>query len=266
MWSRERFKARAKQVLSHNYWLSFGACIVVTLIISFAGGTSSGVIQSMAAGMGLSSATIAGLSESPEGMAVAIMGALGFIFMLTLIMSAVGLAITFFLNGPLYVGLNKFFLESRKGNCEFQNTFSSFTKNGYISIVKAMAWRELFLILWTMLFYIPGIIKTFSYFLVPYIMADNPQMDYRRALKLSMQMTDGYKWDIFVLELSFIGWYLLGMLCCGVGTFFVVPYIYATNAEMYAHLRKNAMEKGYCTPAELNLTQIDYNLDYNGQN
>ena len=88
-----------------------------------------------------------------------------------------------------------------------------------------------------LLFVIPGIVKSFEYTCVPYILAEHPEMDYREVLALSKQMTDGYKVEIWILGLSFIGWNLLGTLLLGIGTLFVIPYIELTNGEMYAFLR-----------------------------
>jgi uncharacterized membrane protein len=87
--------------------------------------------------------------------------------------------------------------------------------------------------------------------MVPYILADNPHIGYDRALKLSMAMTKGYKADIFFLQLSFIGWYLLGALCLGVGVLFVNPYQRATMAEMYLVLKNMAVNRGICACEEL---------------
>ena len=84
---------------------------------------------------------------------------------------------------------------------------------------------------------IPAIIKQYSYRLVPYIIADNPNFSAKEALTLSVNMMKGRKWFAFVLDLSFIGWILLGLLGCFVGVYFVYPYIYATNAQFYLALR-----------------------------
>ena len=110
---------------------------------------------------------------------------------------------------------------------------------------------QLFVGLWTLLFIIPGVIKQLAWSQVPYILAENPGMTGKRAREISERMTDGKKWEIFVLELSFIGWILLGALACGVGTFFVMPYVDATYAELYAKLRQNALESGYVSAEEL---------------
>jgi uncharacterized membrane protein len=90
--------------------------------------------------------------------------------------------------------------------------------------------------------------------MTPFILADNPKIGYKRALKLSMAMTEGQKGAIFVLWLSFIGWFLLGIIvCCGIGDFFLIPYIISTFSELYVKLRANAINNGICTLEELNL-------------
>ena len=87
--------------------------------------------------------------------------------------------------------------------------------------------------------------------MVPYILAENPGMGSGRAIQISNEMTMGEKWDIFVLDLSFIGWYILGSLALGVGVFFVQPYYDATNAELYMKLREKAIGEGLITEKEL---------------
>lgn len=96
-------------------------------------------------------------------------------------------------------------------------------------------------------------IKSISYSMTPFILTDNPHIGYARALRLSIEMTHGQKWHIFVLNLSFIGWSLLSALTLFVGVVFLMPYIYATHAELYVKLRENAINDGLCHPAELNL-------------
>ena len=75
--------------------------------------------------------------------------------------------------------------------------------------------------------------------MVPYILADNPALDYSSVLKQSKSMMLGHKFELFVLELSFIGWRLLGMMLCCIGIIFVLPYQNATFAEFYAKLSGN---------------------------
>ncbi len=100
---------------------------------------------------------------------------------------------------------------------------------------------------------LPGIYKSYQYFMVPYILSDNPHIPGYRARTISRMMTDGEKLNIFLLDLSFLGWYLLGTLCLGVGVFFVNPYYEATKAELYIYLRDRAIQTGQVSPEELGL-------------
>jgi len=82
--------------------------------------------------------------------------------------------------------------------------------------------------------------------MVPYIIAENPGMDRREAFAISKRMMDGEKWNTFVLDLSFLGWGILGVLTCGILLiFYVNPYIYATHAELYEYNKLKAYNEGY---------------------
>ncbi|MBO5415269.1 MAG: DUF975 family protein [Clostridia bacterium] len=96
---------------------------------------------------------------------------------------------------------------------------------------------SLFTFLWSLLFIIPGIIKGLSYSMAYYIKIDHPEYDWKACIEESKKMTYGYKWQIFCLQLSFIGWILLGMLCCGIGVLWVTPYSSAALAEFYNQLK-----------------------------
>jgi uncharacterized membrane protein len=91
--------------------------------------------------------------------------------------------------------------------------------------------------------------------MVPYILADNPNIGVREASTLSNEMIKVHKFDMFVLALSFIGWYFLGSFALGVGVLFVMPYENATNAELYSVLRKDALKNNLCTYEDLLLIQ-----------
>ncbi len=80
---------------------------------------------------------------------------------------------------------------------------------------------------------IPGIIKGYAYAMTPFIMAENPQMTAREAIKRSQELMDGHKWELFCLGFSFIGWNLLTVLTLGIGTFFLNPYMNAAYAAFY---------------------------------
>ena len=84
-----------------------------------------------------------------------------------------------------------------------------------------------------------------------YMLAENPYMSYKRAKELSKALTDGEKMEIFVLDLSFIGWYLLGYLTCSLGIYFLTPYVQATMAELYSAARAKAFAMGISGEEEL---------------
>ena len=92
-------------------------------------------------------------------------------------------------------------------------------------------------LLWLFLFIVPGVIKAYEYSMIPYLLAENPNLSADEAFSLSKQMTTGQKMDLFVLDLSFLGWIILGAICCGIGLLFVQPYPEATKAEVYLILK-----------------------------
>ena len=119
--------------------------------------------------------------------------------------------------------------------------FFAFGGGNYLNVVKTMFLKGLFEGLWSLLLVIPGIYKHYEYYMIPYLLADNPEMDRHEAFRLSKEMMDGNKFNTFVLELSFIGWYLLGILLCCIGGIFVNPYYEMTFVELYWVLRDQVM-------------------------
>lgn len=114
----------------------------------------------------------------------------------------------------------------------FRIGFSNWAHN-----VWGMTLMGIFVFLWTLLLVIPGIIKALAYALVPYILADKPELSANEAINLSMKMMKGHKFDFFWLSLSFIGWIILGMLTLGIGYFWLMPYIYTTYAAFYQDVK-----------------------------
>ncbi|MGI6247840.1 MAG: DUF975 family protein [Acutalibacteraceae bacterium] len=148
-----------------------------------------------------------------------------------------------FVAGPVTVGNSRYYLMNRLGYGDIGTLFSVF-KPGYLNIVKGVLIKGIYIFLWSLLFFIPGIIKIFEYSMVEYILAENPNLNAHEALNLSSRMTDGKKAEIFVFQLSFLGWALLAGLTCGIGVIFLRPYIEASWAELYATLREEAILKG----------------------
>ncbi|WP_238403673.1 DUF975 family protein [Paenibacillus paridis] len=149
----------------------------------------------------------------------------------------------------------RYFKQAAEYEVNLNHIGYAFNKHRYWDVLKAMLWRSLLNFLWFLLLFIPGIVKSYAYSMVPYILADNPNIGYRRAVELSNDMTRGSKFRIFVLELSFLGWILLGLLLIFVGVFFVMPYIHSTKAELYLALREQALKNGLTSEEELRLNQ-----------
>ena len=111
-------------------------------------------------------------------------------------------------------------------------------RSHYKNVTKTMFMRDLYIFLWSLLFVVPGIIKTYEYRMVDYILSENPEMNYSEALALSSKMMKGNKWKAFVLDLSFIGWDILSSMTFGIlDIFYVMPYKMSTNAALYEAIK-----------------------------
>ena len=108
-----------------------------------------------------------------------------------------------------------------------------------IAIILLSVFQTITVTPWIALCFIPGIIKYYSYSMAYYIMADHPEYTWREALRDSKAMMKGNKWKFFCLDFSFIGWYIVGFLCLGVGTLWVSPYQHTAHAEFYNELVGN---------------------------
>jgi uncharacterized membrane protein len=234
MWNRKDLKSQAKTILKGNYWPAF----LVSFIILITGGSHNrGEFGSSAGGSGGSSA----------------MGGNFEIFFFAGAVILVFIILRVFIGYILEVGGRKYFIELSNGKSNIANLGFVFKEGSYFNVFITMLLRSIYLILWTLLLIIPGIIKFYAYRMVPYILADNPDIKAKRAIQLSKEMTDGQKMDIFILDLSFLGWFLLGSLLFGIGIFFVQPYYDSTNGELYLKLREKALERNLTTPQELRL-------------
>ena len=250
-WDRSTLKDRAKLLLKNTYWMTFLASLIVSIL---AGSSGSSASSGMASGLASGFSSLIGTLSSSGSFGdifggIMLIGATFFIVMLIAV--AFGLAVSVFFSNIIRIGFNRFLMSARYGRTDIGLVFSSFKQGQYMNAVKVMFKKELNVFLWSLLFLIPGIIKSYEYWMVSYIVAENPYISKERALEISSRTTDGEKWNIFVLNLSFIGWNLLGMLACGIGTLFVTPYYEATMAELYGALRYKAVVSGFCTRDEI---------------
>lgn len=148
---------------------------------------------------------------------------------------------------PILVGVQRFNMENRENGAQpdFGVLLYAFKCGNYMNIVSIMFFRDLFIFLWSLLFVIPGIIKEYEYRMIPYLLAENPNLSRSEAFDFTKIMMTGQKMDAFVLDISFLGWYLLSVITCGILlVFYVRPYVMTTNAELYAAIRNNAVGSG----------------------
>ncbi|MBE6825143.1 MAG: DUF975 family protein [Ruminococcaceae bacterium] len=150
----------------------------------------------------------------------------------------VGSVATLVLTGPLSIGVSLVFLKLERGNSdiELSDIFVSFSNRFSKDFLLGLM-ISIFTFLWSLLFIIPGIIKAYSYSMSFYISLDHPDWDWKQCMEESKRITNGHKGELFVLDLSFIGWYLVGSLCCGIGTLWVTPYHMAAMANYYEALK-----------------------------
>ena len=126
--------------------------------------------------------------------------------------SIFGILYTIFIGNVIVVGKNGYFIKNNNENPELSEIFKGF-KGNYLNVVKILFLMDLKTLLWLFLFIVPGVIKAYEYSMIPYLLAENPNLSADETFSLSKQMTTGQKADFFVLDLSFLGWIILGAIC-----------------------------------------------------
>ncbi|MEI3339447.1 MAG: DUF975 family protein [Eubacterium sp.] len=153
---------------------------------------------------------------------------------------AASILLSIFVFSLFEVGGAKFFVANAGQPAQVRELLCGFTNGHYGNTVLTLFLRSLFTFLWSLLLIVPGIIKHYEYCMIPYLLADHPELSHDEAFAISKSMMDGNKMDVFVLDLSFIGWQILSGLTFGIlGIFYVNPYIYATKAELYLALKRD---------------------------
>lgn len=298
MWNRAELKGKAKFSFKRNYWKSVLISLLLALIVGGGGTGASSAASSFRSGMdnGYHSSQDSDYSDiydydeydyddyddyegsindfkqgfkegmsdySPVGwMATLAIFGITFIIIFILIMAAV-ILIDVFICNPVEVGCKRYFLRNLNEKAQVGNIGYAFDNN-YKNITKTMFFRDLYTVLWTLLLIIPGIVKSYEYQMIPYLLAENPQMTKEQAFAESKRMMTGQKWRAFVLDLSFIGWNILSALTLGIlGIFYVQPYMDATQAALYEALRYG---NPYGAPNYFNGMPGGYNGESNGFN
>ena len=147
------------------------------------------------------------------------------------------MALKIFVLNPINVGCRRWYLRNRSEDKPKLRAIVEVFTHGYIRIVGIMLVRDIFLFLWFLLLIVPGIIKSYEYRMIPYLLAENPDLSLSEAFDMTKKIMNGNKMDTFVLDLSFLPWVLLAALTCGIlALVYVSPYIQLTNTELYVCL------------------------------
>ena len=246
MWTRKELKDYAKGFLRQYYWEAFLVVLITTILTSGFGSAGQSQLptqddfdfngntqENFTIDMGLPSKVFnftSGIIKSPLGfITVGVVGT--FALVLSILFMTVGFI--------LEVGQSRFFLDGFKGDVNIKKVFSGFNSQEYLPIFKAQFLKLVSIFLWSLLLVVPGIIKTYQYRYVAYILAQDSSVSPREALDRSKAMTMGHKMDIFILDFSFILWNLVNLVTFGIGGIFVNPYVEATNARLYRILSQN---------------------------
>ena len=269
MWNRKEFKEKGKKNFKKNYL----ACVVICFLLAFLGIEYSGSAN-VIHGYNTNATVPENVSHATERSTnMEILGGednfitisletatstISYTFKLvgsirdlilnnytaSLILAlifAIEFFYVFFICNPLLVGSRKFFIEnhSRK-KAKFGFMLEPFKNKRYLHTVKTLLLQTLYLFLW--MFTIIGyFIKLYEYRMIPYILADNPELETKEVFAKSKKMMYGYKWEMFKFDLSYIGWYLLDALTFGItGIFYSNPYKAASTAEIYLKLKESA--------------------------
>ena len=276
MWNRKELKEKAKQVVKKNYWTAIVVCFLIALLTGEFGTTIIGIwngnesidpyyiIHYETTGENnfenkvketLNDTQIK-IFQTIEANINSAMKSQKYIFkiwdaitsfnlnavslgIILCIGAAIAFGFTIFIADPLIVGEKKYFIKARKEpNAKVGIIIEVFKKENWFNIVVTMFLRNIYTALWYLTI-IGGIIKTYEYRMIPYILADNPEIKRKEAFKLSKQMMKGNKWKTFILDLSFFGWNFLSVLTFGIlSILYVNPYNSATLTELYCTLKE----------------------------
>ncbi|MBQ9443358.1 MAG: DUF975 family protein [Lachnospiraceae bacterium] len=227
MWSISEVKKTGLAAFKKSYW----GCVLVSLILGLlAAGSSltgsSGNMNNAFNGleqMGISSPELTALKT--------------FLLSTILIFTICWVLLRIFLLNLIEVGCHAYLKDNITGEVTLKKlgvAFSDYKRNALTILL-----RDVFLALWICLLIIPGIIKSYSYMMVPYILLDEPELSGKEVITRSREMMNGHKWRAFLMDLSFIGWMFLSFITCGlVGIFYEKPYRMSAKAALYHELKK----------------------------
>ena len=217
------YRRVARENLQGNWPLSIGVCAIACIL----GGMSVGGSFIPEFSFRVDGQDISNINDLLNLITPAAFSAFGLGSLLALTSLVIG--------GTIELGFAQYLLKQyNHANFELHDLFSRFDRFGQGFAQKFL--RGLYTILWSFLFIIPGIVKSYAYAMTPFIMAENPEMSASEAITASKELMDGHKGELFTLDLTFIGWGLLAALTLNLGHLALNPYRNAAYAAFYKDL------------------------------
>lgn len=156
---------------------------------------------------------------------------------LTQVIPVAGILIQILVTGPLMLGLARYFLNlARNEPVEVGQLFSGFNDFGRALLAYALTFT--YILLWSLLLVIPGIMAMLSYAMTYFVLLDHPEMGANAAIGESRRLMYGNRWKLFCLGCRFIGWALLTILTFGIGMLWVYPYMQVSFARFYEDIKE----------------------------
>lgn len=175
--------------------------------------------------------------HSKLGMLIVIILLIGVVTFAISLIPVLGAIIAFIITPAFSLSLCMVYLRvAKKEEIQISDAFKGLNKTGRALWLNILI--GLFTFLWSLLLVIPGIIKSYSYSMAYYVLADNPELTARQALARSKKIMKGHKFEFFVLQLSFFWWYLLVGITCGIAALYVAPYMSTTVTNFYNSIKE----------------------------
>ncbi len=278
---RKQLKLAGKNLFQKNYWYS----VLVAFLMLFTGSTTTSPSFNFSFNTTSSEGNPfdanLGNGENPGGffeefflfdesfLEDLIQHPFAILFFIVFISVIVAASVlSYFIFNSFRCGGIRYFLKSRKNQpAQIHEVFQNLKDKTNINIAKVTFSRDISILLWSLLFIIPGIIKSYEYWAIDYILAIRPDIDKDEAKHLSKTLMDGNKADLFVLGLSFYGWIILSIFTMGLlNIFYLNPYMQATFVEFFADIRLQALAMGKISPNDIpDYEFIDPQVQYQAQ-
>lgn len=227
MWDGAMVKAQGKANFKRNYLNSLLVSIIYSAFFLASGSSARGKTGNISQQ----------IRDDPDFLKLVLI-----ILAVLSVIIAISTIVKIFVFNPLEVGCTRFFIVNQNEYANIGELGYSY-KNNYMNAVVGIFLRDLFIVLGFCLLIVPGIILSYSYRLVPYILAEDPTVKGMDALRISRNMMRGNKMSAFIYDLSFIGWYILGCFTCGIVLgFYVRPYKLNADAQLYLTIKN---QNGY---------------------